>query len=693
MSDVERARTLFFEALAFLDSQDFAGAEKLLRDALTFAPGSTAILTNLSVALLRQEKISEARAIAEKTISLDAGNVDAHLIAADCLAREGRFAEALDQCDAVIALDPNVPEAHSNRGNALSELGRNADALASYDRALALRPDFADAIVNRGNALRKLKRHDEALAAFDRALAIAPAHAGALLGRGNVLNERMRHADALSAYDRALAAAPDLAEAWLGRGNTLNEFGRHDEALAAFDKASALAPGLAGVQLGRGNVLLELRRHDDAFAAFDGALALAEDRAGAWLGRGNTLLSLKRFEDAADAYDRALALDSGLAAAWLGRGNVLNALKRFEDASAAFDRALAQKPDYAEAWLGRGNMFMERAQYDEALRCFARAQEFKPGLGEAHFNEANCRLLLGDTARGWDKYEWRWQTRQMRKARRDFPQPLWNGEDTIAGKTILLHAEQGFGDTLQFCRYVALVSGKGAHVILEVDAPLRSLMSGLAGAQRTFARGEPLPAFDLHCPLGSLPRAFGSTLQTIPARVPYLSAPDALVQTWKERLQGGGGLRVGLAWAGNPDGPQDRYRSIGLGRLLAVTAVQGVQFVGLQKDLRAGDADILKNNPGILWLGNELRDFADTAAVMANLDLIVSSDTSVVHLAGALGKPVWILLAHYPDWRWLLNRDDSPWYPTARLFRQPATDDWDSVTERVTNELRARHLT
>jgi hypothetical protein len=271
--------------------------------------------------------------------------------------------------------------------------------------------------------------------------------------------------------------------------------------------------------------------------------------------------------------------------------------------------------------------------------------------------------------------------------RRDFAQPLWRGEESLEGKTILLHAEQGFGDAIQFVRYVPFLAAKGAQVVLEAPPPLTALFSRIAGAAQVLARGEALPAFDWHCPLMSLPLALKTRLETIPAAVPYLSASEERVASWKQRLPEAGARRIGVAWAGNRNFKGDQTRSIGLARFSPLLSVNGIEFLSLQKDLRDGDREILRDNSHVRHVGDAMEDFSDTAAILSSVDLVISSDTSVAHLAGALGKPVWVLLQYVPDWRWLLERGDSPWYPTARLFRQPKIDDWESVIRQVKDRL------
>jgi hypothetical protein len=339
-------------------------------------------------------------------------------------------------------------------------------------------------------------------------------------------------------------------------------------------------------------------------------------------------------------------------------------------------------------------------RFDEALASFDRAIAIRPGLAEAHFNAALCLLLTGDLSRGWKQYEWRWSTDQLRSEQRNFSQPQWTGSDKIAGKTILLHAEQGLGDTLQFCRYVPQVAARGARVIFEVPTPLVALMRTLAGDIDVIARGDHLPAFDLHCPLLSLPLAFNTELDTIPGETPYLSAVPAKSDAWRERLGPRERPRIGLVWAGDPRKQLpnahliDRQRSITFDMLAPLFEAADCDFVSLQKGEQAVAqlrASALCNRV-VDWT-DDFHDFSDTAALVDNLDLVIAVDTSVAHLAGALGKPLWLLNRYNTCWRWLLERDDNPWYPTVRQFRQDEMRNWDAVMARVTGSLRdyARH--
>lgn len=426
---------------------------------------------------------------------------------------------------------------------------------------------------------------------------------------------------------------------------------------------------------------------DAALASYDRALRLRPDFPEALSNRGSTLERLGRFEDALASYDRALALRPDFVDALYNRGNVLRALGRHADAVASYDRAIVLRPNHADAHNNRGQALRDLMRYDEALKSYDAALAAQPQHAMAHCNAAALRLLMGDFERGWAHYEWRWKKASVVRLNRTFPQPLWRGGEAIEGRTILIHSEQGLGDTIQFCRYVPLVAAQGAQVIFEVEPPLYALMSQFSGVAQVVRRGDALPAFDLHCPLLSLPLAFGTRLETIPSENAYLHAPAERSGKWQARLGATPRPRVGLVWSGNPKHERDRERSIALSALLPLVDA-GATIVSLQKEVRAEDAAVLKERGDILPLGSELGDFADTAALISELDLVVSVDTSVAHLAAALGKPTWILLTHVPDWRWLMGRDDSPWYRSVRLFRQDASCTWDGAIARVGTALR-----
>src|SRR5664280_1472786 len=532
-------------------------------------------------------------------------------------------------------------------------------------------------------ALHQQGRLREAEKLYARVLKAAPDNFDALhlLGLAKAQDGHMGEAHRLMAA--ALKINPKATDAWMNFANVLHALKRDGEALDALDKALALQPGNLDALHNRGNALLALGRPQDALTCFEQVLAGNPRHADALLNRGSAHAALGRNDQALADFDAALALMPGHPAALYNRGNALAALGRYEEALAAFDRALAAAPNHVNAWNNRGRALQSLNRHADALESFDRAIALQKDYADAHFNRALSLLTLGDLGSGFEQYEWRWKRTGMTDTRRGYGKPLWLGEYPLARKTILLHAEQGLGDAIQFARYAPLLARAGARVVLEVQPELKTLLADLEGVASCHARGETLPAYDVHCPLGSLPLALKTEPGNIPADIPYLRVDEAHLAKWRARIEALPGKRVALAWAGNVSHANDRNRSIDLALLeplLAQGGVSGgVSFLSIQRELRGNDAELLARHGNVSHLGGELSDMADTAAVAALADLTISVDTSVVHLAGSLGRPVWVMLPFAPDWRWTLSGEHCPWYPQARLFRQSALGDWPST--------------
>jgi tetratricopeptide (TPR) repeat protein len=550
-----------------------------------------------------------------------------------------------------------TPEQAFQRALSLQRLGRLADAERLYRALLKAAPDNFDCLHNLGVVAIRQGRLDEALRMFRRALNQNPASADGRNGLGTVLQALGRLDEAVTQFEKAVAAEPSFAEAHNNLGSVLRALGRHDEALARYRRAVAFDPRYAEAHSNLANLLAALPRH----------------------------------EDAVEAYEAALALRSDCAEDHFNLGNSLQELDRPADAIAHYEAALALKPDYVQAYTNLGAALQALNRYREAVAQYEKALALTPGDANVRWALALAELAAGDYERGWRDYECRWAAPRTRLRRRDFPVPAWEGEERLDGRTILLHSDQGFGDTLQFARYVPVVAAAGAAVLLEVQKPLVSLLASLRGLAQICARGEALPAFDRHCSLQSLPYVFGTRLETIPAVLPYLAPPGDAVERWRARLGARGAPRIGLAWAGNPVQGNDRHRSIPLSRLRPLLAAP-FDIVVLQQELREGDTALLEQCHTIALKGVRFADFADTAALISLLDLVITVDSAVAHLAGALGRPLWALLAYATDFRWPVGRADSPWYPTARVFRQPAIGDWDSVVRSVIGALERELL-
>ena len=611
------------------------------------------------MALLQQGRLAEAGQAFAAAVRAEPGSALAHHLLGIVQLQTGAPEAGVANLRRSIALDPNDAVVHGNLANALRDTGASEAALASYGRALALNPDFIDALANRAMVLGGLGRLEEALADCDRAVRLAPGHPMMHTARGHVLMGMGRPGEAAASFEAALRLASGEPELWSLHGEALALTGRREQAVGSFQRALSLGGEGTKLRLNFGEALWALGRLQEALAHYDRAIVLEPGLAQAWANRGATLRLLDRHAEALEALSCAIALDPAAADHRFNRGVVLRDLGRNEEAYADHEAALALRPDFHLAKL----------------------------------SSAYAHLALGHFERGWALHEARWQGPE------GYPLadiPMWAGDAPLEGKTILLRGEQGLGDTLQFCRYARKVKALGARVVLEVPAPLVRLLQGLDGVDTVIEHTLLPPPVDYQALLMSLPFAFGTTLETIPGESPYLAADPAEVARWEARLGARTRPRVGLVWSGGfRDEPDLRWtnarRNIALERLAPLKGAD-VDFVSLQKgEPGEGELKALKaqgwDGPDILEVMDQISDFADTAALVQTLDLVIAVDTSTAHLAGALGKPVWILNRYDSCWRWLTDRDDSPWYPSVRLFRQQRMNDWDAVVARVRAEL------
>ncbi len=502
---------------------------------------------------------------------------------------------------------------------------------------------------------------------------------------------------ALRFMTEAIRLRPDYAETYSNRGVVLYDLHRYEASLASCEAAIRLKPDYAGAQYNCGNALKAMHRYEAAVGRYDTAIRLHPD-AGAFSNRGIALHHLHRYAEALESYAEAIRLRPDYAEAYSNRGVVLYELLRYAEALESYAAAIRLKPDYAEAYVNQGNALKGAMRYAEALGSYAEAIRLRPDYAEARVNASLLQLLMGDFREGWAGYALRWRTPQLQAFTRHFPQPLWTGQFPLSGRTILLHAEQGLGDTIQFCRYVPMVAALGAKVVLEVQAGLVGFLGQLRGVVQVVRQGDGLPPFDCHCPLMSLPLAFGTTLESIPSPGPYLAADPRRVERFARLLGPRKHPRIGLVWSGGhrPDQPElyvvNGHRNIPFDRIAGL-AMEGIEFVSLQKGEPAESECLARRmdlwpSGNMVVLTDRLHDFADTAGLVANLDLVIAVDTSVAHLAAAMGRPVWLLSRFDGCWRWLLDRDDSPWYGSVRIYRQERPGDWDGVLRRVARRMR-----
>ncbi len=602
----------------------------------------------------------------------------------------GRLQEARLRYVQILGAEPLHHASLHLLGGILFESGEVEAAILSIRRAIEVKPDEAPYHFSLARALQACGRPSEAIAAYQQAISLAPTLAEAHANLANAMRAAGDLEAAIAAAREAIRLAPDLAEAHLNLGAALKEQGALEEALSSFGQAFALAPGLATALSNLGDTLRCLGQLDAALAACRQAVALNAHDAEAQNNLGVALTEKSLIKEARAAFETALALAPAFAEAHNNLGHVLDIQGELDSAIAHFREAVRLKPRCAEAHANLASGAVRQSGDIEAAAAGYRAAiALQPNLAEAHANLAMLYLSKGNFLDGWPEYEWRWQVNGLGPTRRDFVQPTWRGEPT-AGATLLIHAEQGFGDTLHFCRYAALAAARGLRVVLEVQRPLVRLLRGLDGPAHVIARGDALPPFDLQIPMMSLPLAMQTTLETIPGACPYLEADRAETAYWATKLgpREPGGLRIGLVWGGNPrDFSADlaalnRRRSIDPALLAPLFEIPNLTFYSLQKDIPPPYGSPIIDHM------DDIADFADTAGLIANLDLVISVDTSVAHLAGAMAKPIWLLNRFGGCWRWLRGRRDSPWYPTLTLYTQLAQGDWSAPLAAIEADLR-----
>jgi tetratricopeptide (TPR) repeat protein len=590
------------------------------------------------------------------------------------------YAGALRLVDQSIARNPRDPKLQFQRGQLLQHLGRDEASLQAFDAALALAPQQAAVHHSRGIALKRLGRLEEAVAAYDRAIALLPDQFQMHHNRGVALRLLRRYAEAEAALRKALALNANSPDTLNSLGGSLQGLGRQKEALAVFEQALQLRPGHAEYLNNRGLALSELHRHEEAMAVLEEALRAEPDSSRTLMNLGVVHYRQLHFKQALDLFDRAARLAPDDLDIRFNRATVLCDVERFEEGLAELSQLAQARPNDPEVRMNLANALRDTGQDDAADAAYRRALEMVPEHAGLHWNFALALLTAGRWSEGWREYEWRWRAEKLRMHEVRLPKPKWLGETSPAGKTLLLHAEQGLGDTLMACRFVPAIAALGARVVLVVPKPLVAVLRTLDGVAKLIPQGEDLGAYDLHCPLMSLPLALGITLDNLPAE-PYLHADAALVERWKPVLRGQPQLQIGLAWSGNPDNPMDYRRSLPLARMLDVLP-QGPRYWCLQKDVSADDAALMAGRVERF----EQNDFANTAAQATLLDAVVTIDTSIVHLCGALGVRTLMPLPVPADFRWL-RRGDTPWYPSVRVFRQSAPHQWDEPLAAVGREL------
>jgi tetratricopeptide (TPR) repeat protein len=718
---------------------DLAEAEQSFHKAIELAPSNARNWTGLGSVWFRMGRAMEAESCFRKALELDDSDSLTWANLATVLTVQDKWQPAVDAFRQSVMRDDSNAEIWANLASAELKCGNVGDAKAAFERSLAITPNpdvaveysillghvndfqsaanilsqvtsqfssFVPAWQALGDVLSKSGDVANAEAVYRRVLELEPQSEGARRGLaklrcaidvgagpaetdsslGMTLLSEGKVDRAIPYLCRAVELHPNAANHHFNLGNALKVIGNLSEAIQCFRRAAELAPELAAVHYNLGSALREAGLLDDAVTHLQEATRLSPAFSQAHSNLAVALQEQGKLDEAIAAYRQAIVLEPGNAINYNNLGNIFKEHGQIDAAIENYRRSLALQPSYSHAYSNLGAALQQNGEFNQALAFYSRAIELEPEYADAHRNRALIRLLSGDFERGWPEYEWRWKTGEM--AYREFSQPPWQGEN-LNGRTILIWAEQGFGDTFQFMRYAALLKERGATVIAECQKALSKVLASCQGVDQLISGNDRLPAFDFHAPLLSLPGILKTDLNKIPAEMPYLFAKETLVARWRQRLEPLKGFRIGINWSGREGRGAFRKRDIPVKYFLELANFPGVTLISLQKGAARSE---LSSKLPIFNPGEDFDQshgpFMDTAAIMRNVDLVITSDTSVPHLAAALGAPVWVALPRVPDWRWLLDRADSPWYPTMRLFRQERSENWDVVFARVKESLR-----
>lgn len=599
----------------------------------------------------------------------------------------GKADEGVALIAAAIEQNSNSAEAHNNLGNGYLLLMSHGEAIKNYVRAIEINPHYREAYTNLCSALLQVGRLDEAIIYCQRALDIWPDHVAIQCVLGGIYFKLNRYEEALDCYQKALVINPQDAQCLSGCGDALSKIGRLEDAVLSYEKGLLIFPNNVEILNGLGLVFVALQRFDEAIKCFERVLVIVPHHARPYNNIGCALSKKESYEKAAEYFEKAIAIDPNDALAYQNYGSALFPQRRYKETIVACEKSLALDPNGIGSYVNLGRALETFNQMKRAVDCYEKALALQPDQEDANFNISLAKLALGDYKVGFEQYEWRWRNESTKLKLPPSSQPMLQTLREASGSVVLIWSEQGLGDALQFVRYVPMLAKAGATVFLLVKPALAEFFMDMPGVEAVFVPDQPLPQRDYHCPMMSLPRVFGTTIKTIPAEIPYLYADTSKVLAWQARLGKKNGVRIGLAWSGSAEHRHDFKRSIPLAAFERLCKLPGCQLVSLQQEVRITDQASLAEF-GVRHFGNELTDFTDTAALVSCMDMVVSVDTSIAHLAGGLGMPLKVLLPFVAEWRWLMDRSDSPWYPTAVLYRQPENGDWGSVIQQLTLDIQ-----
>lgn len=605
-----------------------------------------------AVQLIQASRLDEARRIVLQVLQQEPNNHEAIHLMAYTANSMGNWTESEDYLRRAVALNPHSAVYIQNLGALLNARGQVDEAVACFQKSMTLDPRYPDPVMKMGLVYESRKDFDTAAEYYRKAIAIQPDFAEAHCNLGDILVQKSQFAEALTAYGNALRINPNLAEAYANRATAFDKLGREDEALAELQRAVQINPNMPLALVSLGQLMSRKGKIEQAIPHIRRATELAPGNVNFRSALAIAHLRLGQYEQAVEHCRRANQIDS----------------------------------NFIDPWVNLGLALTDLGEHDQALKAYDRALQIDPTCSSTQANRALIHLRRGDFEKGFADYDHRWQLGEFQQMMQKYTCPRWSGEP-LAGKTLILWHEQGFGDTIHLIRYAKIMADQGATIIAQAQPQLLGLLKSVAGISRLITRSDSLPSADFHAPMLSIPGILNTRPDRIPAEVPYITPDPALVEQWRERMAPHAGYRVGIAWCGNPHLRLDHERSIPLKQFLPLSRIGGVKLFSLQVGM---GTDQLRTVPmNLIDLTSYIRDFSDTAACIANLNLLITVDTAVLHLAGAMAKPVWGLIQKWPDWRWQLDREDSPWYPTIRLFRQPRLKDWASVMDRIASELPA----
>ena len=670
---------------------NYEKAVELIQKVIDLKPNFVGAYSNLGNALMNLNILDKALESYNLALSIQPNHIPTLVNKGNLLQKIGETHLAIKSYDEAIKLSSKLPEVFYNKGNALKDLERFEDAIVNYNSALKIRPTYAECYCNKGSILKKLGRLDDALLNLNKAIELKPKYYEAYSTRGNILKELKNFNLAIDSYEKAININPLYSEAYFNKAVVLHEINQIADSISAYEVAIKINSNDSRYHFSLAVALKQSGKLAQSLVAFDTALNLNPSHVDAYLYKAETLGEMGLLLDALETLNCAKEFNINSAELEFERSNLLMQMYRIEDAIESYERAIEINPEHAEAWNNKGVAHKELGQVSKAIESYNQAIAVKPEYADAYWNKSLASLLKGDFETGWQLYEWRWKSKDLSKDSRSFTQPLWLGKEPLFGKTVLLHSEQGLGDTLQFCRFATLVKGLGAKVVLEVPKSLIELLKTLDGVDHFVAKGESLPEFDLHCPLMSLPLALNIRPETMSLKVPYVYAQDEKIKKWSAYI-GSQGFKIAIAWQGRPDSKVDAGRSFPVELFEEISKIEGVRLISLQKNAGAEQLSTLPQGMKVEQLPEDFDAngdaFLDSAAVMNCVDLVISSDTALTHLAGAMGVKTWLPLKTVPDWRWLLEGQSGPWYPNHTLFRQKNRGVWTDVFEQMNLELK-----